>query len=120
MQPGSTDLKTASTEKKSGCCNPGELSCKLTSPELQERKNTVIASLRKQVVEKNELADGYSFKFNGSDAMLDELTEFIKTERQCCDFFSFTLHATDEKSFMVLDITGPEGAKEFIVTELEM
>lgn len=64
-----------------------ELSCKLSTPELKQRKATVLANLRKQVIEKKELANGYAFKFSGSDKTVDELIEFIKTERECCDFF---------------------------------
>lgn len=95
------------------------LSCKLTTPEIQERKQTVIKELKSQVKEKKELHNGYSYKFNGDDATLDLLTSFIKTERLCCDFFNFTL-AVNNEGFIWLDITGPDGAKEFIVTELEL
>ena len=37
----------------------GELNCKLTTRELQERKRTVLRSLKAQIVEKKELEDGY-------------------------------------------------------------
>lgn len=65
--------------------------CNLTSPELQKRKEVVLQSLREKMVEKKELANGFAFKFSGDDVMLDELTEFIKTERKCCNFFTFNL-----------------------------
>lgn len=97
-----------------------DISCKLTTPELQQRKATVLESLRKQVLEKKELTGGYAFKFNGTDAMLDELTEFIKTERACCDFFTFNLSISGDKSEIWLEITGADGAKDFIKTELEL
>lgn len=107
------------------CCNRDSaedvvIACKLTSPELQKRKATVLASLRKQVLTKKKLADGYAFTFAGTDQMLDELTEFIKTERACCGFFTFDLSVVGNQSGIVLKITGPKGAKEFIVTELEL
>ncbi|WP_286851865.1 hypothetical protein, partial [Sphingobacterium sp. UBA7253] len=75
------------------------LACKLTSPDLQERKATVISSLKKQVVEKKQVINGYSNKFKGSDSILDELNEFVKTERQCCDFFDFTIKTSNTDSF---------------------
>src|SRR5690606_37861110 len=74
-----------------------ELSCKLTTPELQKRKETVIASLKQQILDKKELKDGYAFKFRGTDEVLDELTDFIKTERMCCDFFTFGLSVSGDK-----------------------
>jgi hypothetical protein len=97
-----------------------DLSCKLTSAEMQKRKVTVLESLRKQVLDKKELSDGYAFKFNGSDKMFDELTEFIKTERECCDFFTFNLSVGGDKNEIWMQITGPEKAKEFIRTEMEL
>jgi hypothetical protein len=96
----------------------GDLACKLTSAELQERKATVLASLREKVIEKRELRDGYAFKFPGSDEVLDELTEFIKTERECCDFFTFNLSISGDKGEAWLELTGAKGAKDFIATEL--
>jgi hypothetical protein len=95
-----------------------KIACKLTTPELRQRKETVLASLKSQVIEKKELKDGYAFKFNGSDKMLDELTEFIKTERECCDFFTFNLSIAGDKNTTWLELTGAEGAKEFIGSEL--
>src|SRR5262245_56390268 len=58
-----------------------QMMCKLTSKELQERKETVLASLKSQITEKKELANGYAFKFPGDDKTIDELTAFIKSER---------------------------------------
>jgi len=100
--------------KKSG------LSCKLTTTELQQRKVTVIASLKKQMRAKKELKNGFAYKFNGSDVMIDQLAAFVKTERACCDFFIFNLSISGDKSEAWLEITGPKGAKEFIKTELEL
>lgn len=97
---------------------PVTLSCQLTTPELRKRKATVLASLKRQVIEKFELENGYSFKFPGTDNVLDELAEFVKTERVCCPFFLFKLSINGDKSETWLELTGPEGAKEFIDSEL--
>lgn len=127
------DTKKGSAKKKQtakkeactdSCCEKktGEtvLACKLTSPELRKRKETVLASLRKQVIRKKELSNGYAFTFAGTDKMVDELTEFVKTERQCCDFFTFGITVKGDQSETILEITGVEGTKEFITSELEL
>lgn len=90
--------------------------CKLTTAELQKRKATVIADLKERVLEKKELQDGFSFKFESTDQVLDTLNEFIKSERQCCDFFKFQI--TVEDKFAWLKIYGPEGAKEMLENEI--
>ena len=99
-------------------CTFTNLVCKLTSPELQEYKATVIKKLKDQVLEKQELHNGFAFKFEGSDEVLTQLTEFIRTERNCCDFFVFDLTVWGDQSEMYLQITGPEGVKEFMNQEL--
>jgi len=85
---------------------------------MKERKATVIANLQKELIEKKELKNGYAFKFKGTDAMVDELTSFIKTERECCSFFIFNLSVAGDKSAAWLELSGPEGTKDFIKTEL--
>jgi hypothetical protein len=97
-----------------------QITCKLTSPEIQQRKTTVIASLKKKIALKKELPDGFSYKFNGSDAIVDELTTFVKTERICCDFFDFSISVKGDGSAAWLTITGPKGTKDFILHELEL
>jgi hypothetical protein len=94
------------------------ISCKLTTPELQKRKATVIADLKALIVSRAELPDGYSYTFSATDEILDKLADFIKTERMCCDFFTFQL--TIEEHTALLSITGPKGAKEFLREEVDL
>jgi hypothetical protein len=94
------------------------ISCKLTSVELQKRKATVIAELKALVLSRHELTDGYGYEFEGTDDILDKLNTFIKTERMCCDFFTFQLTVAENKA--ILNITGPEGAKEFLKEEVDL
>lgn len=118
--------KTAMKQEKETICSDDctaknkteQMSCKLTSPELQKRKETVIASLKQQIIEKKELQNGYAFKFLGTDEVLDELTEFIKTERACCDFFTFAISVSGDKSEAWLELTGADGVKDFMTAEL--
>jgi hypothetical protein len=95
------------------------LTCKLTSKELQHRKQTVLADLKSKVMIKGEFEDGYEYTFPGTDETIDQLTEFVKTERQCCDFFNYELNISgDTKGTTKLKISGPDGVKEFIKEEL--
>jgi hypothetical protein len=69
--------------------------------------------------EKTELANGYAYRLEGSDKNIDLLTGFIKTERQCCDFFNFSIEVNNDHTAW-LKITGAEGVKGFITSELEL
>ena len=109
-QQNKADMNTKSTDDK--------VVCKLTTPELQKRKATVIAELKALVLTRQELVNGYSYKFDGTNEILDKLNLFIKTERQCCSFFTFRL--TVEESNATLDITGSDEAKDFLKLEVDL
>jgi len=72
------------------------------------------------MTDKRELSNGFAYKFPGTDNMLDELAEFIKTERECCDFFNFGLSISGDKRESWLELTGAEGAKDFIIAEIDL
>lgn len=94
------------------------VTCRLTTPELQERKKTVIAELKKLVVKRDETTKGVRYSFNDSDSTIDLLANFIKTERLCCSFFEFNLIIGQSEGFVALELSGPEGTKDFIEFEI--
>lgn len=119
-------VQAQKTDNTEDCCkkmaskkSSNAFVCKLTTAEFRERKATVIASLKEKVLEKKEMKNGFAYKFTGGDAMVDEISNFIKTERQCCGFFRFDLTINGD-SELWLAITGPKGAKQVIVDELGM
>ena len=91
--------------------------CKLTTPELQARKKAVIQQLKDLVLERIELTDGVKYKFDGSDAVVDMVASFIKTERLCCNFFDFNMYVSSSGDLW-LELTGPAGTKDFINKEI--
>lgn len=93
-----------------------QLTCKLSTPELRVRRSTVIADLKKLVKTKGTLTNGLTFSFSSEDEVLDKLIDFVKSERLCCDFLSFTLSVTDDKA--TLELTGPDGTREFLEHEI--
>jgi len=93
------------------------LACKLTSPELQKRKEEVISVLKEKVIEKVELENGYKYRFANTKLMKLQINSFIKSEKSCCDFFEFEF--TEFGSNLWLKMTGPEGVKDFMKEELD-
>jgi hypothetical protein len=94
------------------------VACKLTTPELQERQKTVIAEVKKLLVQRIETTNGVRYSFNDSDNTIDLLTSFIKTERLCCSFFTFNLVIGQSEGFVSLELSGPAGTKDFIASEI--
>ena len=91
--------------------------CSLTSAELQQRKATIIQDLKSILINKEELEYGYAYKFDANDEVIDLLSEFVKVERKCCNFFHFQIAINSQET--VLSITGEPEAKDFLVTELD-
>jgi hypothetical protein len=93
--------------------------CKLTTPELQKRKETILKDLQSKVLEKQSIKDGFRFRFRADDESLQMLFDFVKTERLCCDFFNFSISVPGnplENAW--LEISGPAGVSDFIEAEL--
>lgn len=69
-----------------------------------------------EVQEKTELPAGYKFRFPASS--FDALSRFISNERRCCPFLTFELLVEPADAGIWLELTGPEGAREFLNAEL--
>lgn len=65
------------------------LSCKLTSPELQQRKATVIVGLKSNIIDKIELKNGYSYKFMNTDENHRFTSRFYQNRKAMLRFFQF-------------------------------
>ena len=90
------------------------ISCSLTDFELQERRRDVLQKARRAVVDVRELENGYAYSFSAADECLTELAQLINLERQCCPFLRFCITVLPDNGAIWLEMTGPEGAKEFL------
>lgn len=90
------------------------IACLLTSAELQERRETILKQLRSAVVDVRELVDGYAYSFPSGGQRLSEIAAMIDLERQCCPFLRFRLTVEAHSGPIRLELTGPEGTKEFL------
>jgi hypothetical protein len=90
------------------------IACSLTNSELQERRRDVLQKVRSVVTELRELEDGYAYRFPSDEKWLSELTTLVNLERQCCPFLRFRLTVESGNGPIWLEMTGPEGTKEFL------
>jgi hypothetical protein len=96
------------------------VACSLSAPELREREQTVLAKVRSQAREVRELDSGYALRFAPEDAVLSDLATLIELERQCCPFLRFELKVLPANGPIWLELTGPEGTRDFLRTILEL
>ena len=90
--------------------------CCLTSAELRQREATLLAQFRSAVIETEELPDGYAFRVPGDRKWVAITAEMIMAERECCPFLTFEFVAQPSMGPIVVRVTGPAGAKEFLKT----
>jgi len=95
------------------------LACDLTAMSAEQRKIYQSASreLWAKLEELVELSSGFGFRFP-VDIFL-QVAQFVSLERLCCPFLSFDLQLENQPSFW-LRISGPEGVKDFLKTELRI
>ena len=65
-----------------------------------------------------ELSDGYAIGLPSNKETILAAAEFISLERLCCSFFQFELAVGQTDEPLWLRITGKDGVKEFLKTEL--
>lgn len=65
-----------------------------------------------------ESDDGFVFELPAGE--YDLVTRFVAKERLCCPFLTFVVTARPTQPQLALTISGPNGAKEFIRTELHL
>jgi len=94
--------------------NESPIACELTSPELQERRRAILPKFRDAVIEVNELEDGFAYSFASDPDQLKELAGLIDLERRCCPFLRFRLTVEAGGGPLSLEITGPDGTKDFL------
>ncbi len=94
------------------------VACRLADSALWEREATLLSEFRSAVTATEELADGYAFRLPGDGKVLALVADVIAAERRCCPFLAFELVAQANMGPVIVRVTGPAGAKEFLKTIL--
>ncbi len=89
------------------------IACQLSDEGFGERMD-VVRDLYGGVVSTEELPDGYRLTYPGSDEWAKKLSDFIRSERDCCPFFVFELRFEPDRGPIRLSIRGGEEVKEFL------
>jgi len=90
------------------------VACSLTEAELQERRRDVLQKLRSVVAEVRETEDGYVYQFPSKPLAITELANLVELEHECCPFLAFRLTVEPGDAPIQLEITGPQGTKDFL------
>src|SRR5438309_1012624 len=88
--------------------------CRLTEPELRERRTNVLQKALRTVLETREQETGYAYRFPSDSESLDRIFEIVRLERECCAFLRFQVTVEPGGGHVWLELTGPPGTKEMV------
>jgi hypothetical protein len=66
-----------------------------------------------------ELAYGHRLSFATTDETLAFVVKAVSAERHCCEFLQFQITIEPGRGPVTLELTGPQGTREFLSAMLE-
>ena len=94
--------------------------CTLGPDALRARRQGLLTALVQQSSGTEVLPDGLRLRFVPSGETLSKITETVEAERHCCRFLRFAITVEPDEGAITLDLTGPEGTREFVAALLDM
>jgi hypothetical protein len=94
--------------------------CTLTPETVATRKAELLPGLLRRAETTEPTADGYRLRFAPSGEMLQAIVAAIDAERHCCRFLRFELIVEPDAGPLVLTLSGPPGAREFVAALCEV
>jgi hypothetical protein len=96
------------------------LYCDLSALDSDQRKrhSTLTKELLSKQLEFKELADGYGMRFPHDTSLFTAISEWATLEHLCCPFLTLTMELQHDKGPIWLNISGDDGVKAFLRTEL--
>lgn len=90
------------------------IACTFAEFELRERRETVLEKIKGAVSDVKEIENGFAYEFTSSGEVIMELAHLIDLEHRCCPFLKFQLTIESGQGPIRLELTGPEGTKDFL------
>lgn len=88
--------------------------CTLTPETLTARRAGLLPGLFARAGAREPLPSGYRARFSAEGDTLTALVAMVEAERQCCRFLRFQIIVEPDGGPIWLDVTGPEGTREFL------
>jgi hypothetical protein len=90
------------------------IACSLTTEEFSDRAATILALFKSATIETEELKEGFAFRLPGDSKSIELAAKVIAAERECCRFLTFEMTAFPDMGAVIVRVTAPGGAKEFL------
>jgi len=90
------------------------VACTLGPDALTARREGLLSELLRQPHTREDLASGYRFSFPATDGTFALVTRTVELERRCCRFLRFQITVEPDGGPVSVELTGPEGTREFL------
>ena len=90
------------------------VACTLDEATLRTRRGGLLAQLVASAVKREALPEGLRLQFRPASDTLALIARAIDAERRCCRFLQFRLTVEPDEGPLILDLTGPQGTREFL------
>ncbi|HEY2825317.1 MAG TPA: hypothetical protein VGI83_07210 [Gemmatimonadales bacterium] len=90
------------------------IACDLTLAEIRERRTGLLPGLLARAVDRRPVHEGYRWCFVSAAGLMWDIAQVIEAERRCCRFLRFGVLAEPDGGPVWLEVTGPEGTREFL------
>lgn len=105
-----SDASTTDDDSATDDTGSPTVACTLTPDQLAARTGE-LAALRDHYRGVEAAEDGVTVRFDGDDASLLAVAQFVANERQCCAFADYAVETAPPYEEVRLTVTGPEGTE---------
>jgi hypothetical protein len=95
------------------------IACTLSAEALSARRQGLLTELSRVAASREELSNGIRLSFTVSDETLSAIFKTVAAERRCCEFLRFEVTVEPAGGPVKLDLTGPQGTREFLAALLD-
>jgi hypothetical protein len=95
------------------------IACTLGPDALAARRAGLLADLVRQAEDHEKLPNGLRFRFVAAGETLALIARTIDAERRCCRFLRFRVTVEPDGGPILLELTGPEGTRDFLTALIE-
>jgi hypothetical protein len=93
--------------------------CTLTPEALRTRRAGLLMDLLRRAERRDDLSNGLRFEFAPSGETIALIARAVEAERHCCRFLRFGITVEPNGGPVFLELTGPEGTREFVSALIE-
>jgi hypothetical protein len=96
------------------------IACTLSPDDLRERREGLLADLLRRADHRELTAEGLRVRFPAESEVLAAIVRIVDAERQCCRFLRFGITVEPDGGPISLELSGPDGTREFIASLLDL